>query len=112
MEPRVNPVDLPHWSRLAEQPVDAGLFGNKARNLADLRRRGLRIPPALLLMRPDPEVTGFADRDAYLTAIGDLATGLTEILPAVHGWAVRSSATVEDAADTSVAVRRAWPLPS
>ncbi len=96
---------LPPWIISLNDTAEPAIVGSKAHNLSRLHASGFEVPPALFLPTFDRDRLGFDSSDAYLDAIGAFAAGLNEALGSPDGWAVRSSATVEDLEEQSLAGR-------
>ena len=93
------------WLRFPGDACDIATVGTKAHNLSRLVAAGFDVPRSVFLPVRTAVENRFPDQAAYLRAITALAVDLPTLLPSDSGWAVRSSATIEDLADLSQAGR-------
>jgi len=98
-------ASYPQWIHTLQHTPDAAQVGNKAFNLYRLQSLGFNTPATLALIAFDEQCTDCRDDSDYLHAIDEFHQHLPTLLPSRHGWAVRSSATIEDLAEQSQAGR-------
>ncbi|MCH9693216.1 MAG: hypothetical protein K0U72_01795 [Gammaproteobacteria bacterium] len=89
-------MTLPVWlvEPFADTTVSA--VGTKSHNLATLIKLGFQVPDCLFIRTFDAAALPFDSSDDYLRDIAVFSADLESVLPSSAGWAVRSSATVED----------------
>ena len=105
MEFILNQDTLPEWIVSLEHDAPPELVGTKAHNLARLYTSGFNVPPALFIPTFDEHRIGRNSEAAFLQAIESFSLSLDRHLRSKDGWAVRSSATVEDLEGQSMAGR-------
>ena len=101
----MNQAALPPWIISLEQATSVDLVGTKAFNLNQLKSRGFNVPHALVIPTFDAARLNIKTLSEFTKAIEDFSHHLSSHIPSKHGWAVRSSGTVEDLKDKSMAGR-------
>ncbi len=101
----MNQQRLPDWIVSLDHDAAPETVGTKAYNLARLHAAGFNVPPALFIPTFDDGREGMQSEATYLQAIDEFSSSLIRHLQSSDGWAVRSSATVEDLEDKSMAGR-------
>jgi pyruvate,water dikinase len=101
----MNDPKMPDWLLGLDHCVAQSLVGTKAVNLGFLHQQGFNVPPAMTIATFEPGRFGIQSEAKYLEEINKLEDKLPLIVPSDDGWAVRSSGTVEDLQDQSLAGR-------
>ena len=95
----------PAWIHTLDNVFAISVVGAKAFNLGRLKSREFKVPEALVIPTFHPDRVKFASIEMFLDAIEKFSERLPQALPSTDGWAVRSSATIEDLEEGSMAGR-------
>ena len=96
---------VPAWVHNLDNELSISVVGAKAFNLGRLKSREFKVPEALVIPTFHPDRVKFASIEMFLRDIEKFSKRLPQALPSIHGWAVRSSATIEDLEEGSMAGR-------
>ncbi|MCZ6854252.1 MAG: PEP-utilizing enzyme [Gammaproteobacteria bacterium] len=88
--------DIPDWIVDLEAESSVETIGSKAFNLTLLHKLGFAVPDCFFIPTFDPHRLKMKSTAEFLAAIEGLSRLLPLRLPSEPGWAVRSSATIED----------------
>ena len=96
MSQQTNAQTVPEWLTLPGADTPQAVIGTKAFNLSKLDGLGFAVPDCMFIATLRSEFAQFESAESYLASISELGRELNRILPSPDGWAIRSSATIED----------------
>lgn len=97
--------NTPDWLAQLGGANSQNEIGTKAHNLSILFELGFLVPPCVFITTLHSRHAQFDTADSYLASIDEFSRELDQLLPSANGWAVRSSATIEDMPGESQAGR-------
>ena len=88
--------DTPSWLVELGSASSQDEIGTKAHNLSILCESGFLVAPCVFVTTLNSRFAQFDSAESYLASIDEFSHELDQLLPSENGWAIRSSATIED----------------